>query len=84
MGKISIVCKTCGKEFICYQIKPRIFCSRECLYKDKKPPEIVKCTCGKEFVKLRPTNKYCSRKCFMEAGTYKNFNNRIINPLGHH
>lgn len=76
MGKISIFCKICGKEIICYEIKPKTYCSRKCLFADKKPPEIVTCICGKQFTKIRSTNKYCCRKCFMDSGAYKSWNNR--------
>lgn len=64
----TFVCDYCGKEFIAnrYTRKlDRIFCSQECMGKDRERPKTHTCqNCGKEFVLHRiDGGKFCSPEC---------------------
>ncbi len=67
----KVVCKKCGKEFICRQNRNRLFCSNKCSASSRENRVKVKCyNCGKE-VERRISNlrkskhnvHFCSKKC---------------------
>lgn len=60
---IEHACPICGKKFINSQKHNRVYCSKECRYKDKT--EIKKCPiCGVQFTSYKYRNtKYCSKEC---------------------
>ena len=76
MGKISIKCDTCGKEFEKYESKlgKNNFCCRECYlqFHSKEVPICICENCGKTFKGSKyNSNKYCSRDCYLEAHSIK-------------
>ena len=61
-GKITKPCKECGKEFVSWAYKNKLFCSKECWRANQKVT--LSCpTCGKKFLRKRPEQIYCSEKC---------------------
>ena len=68
LGKVTVTCFKCGKEFdrYSYQIKEKNYCSYECVGNAKKPKIKKICEkCGKDFYifESRAHQKFCSREC---------------------
>jgi len=81
MAKVSVKCRICQKDIICYEGKEHKYCSPECRKKGNKPKEIGVCICGKKFIKRKPENKFCSNECYRKSGAYKSFNNFVDGGL---
>ena len=61
--RIEQICPVCGKTFVNRSRHNRVYCSKECRYKDKT--ETKKCLiCGELFTSYKYRNrKYCSKEC---------------------
>lgn len=67
-----IKCKGCGKEFNRGKVANRIFCSKECVYKNKQKTGFFRncLICGNSFYitsKRQKNAKYCSTDCYSES-----------------
>lgn len=77
MGKVTVKCDNCNKEFQKYSSKigKNNFCCRECyLQFHSKNVPICKCiVCGTEFKGNKyNSNKFCSRECYEKEHSIKN------------
>lgn len=77
MGKVKVICDTCGKEFEKYECKigKNNFCCRDCYSKfhSKDVQEYTCIVCGKIFKGAKyNANKYCSRECYDFEHNIKN------------
>lgn len=62
------ICPQCNKIFYARIKENKKYCSAKCSYESKH--KMVKCICGKEFIRRNPSSKFCSEKCMGES--YKN------------
>lgn len=65
---VSIDCKNCGKERLCYPGRLRKFCSRSCDQEYKSVKAKVCSYCRESFTKYGKQN-FCSRVCFFKNRT---------------